>query len=67
MEVENEILPVALTEGMQAELVSDFCSIHGIRKILFVSKHEQHCISQLILPKSAIIVSLSFYDKNLGP
>ena len=38
-----------LAQGMQAKLVSNFSSIHSIRKILFVCKHKQHSITQLIL------------------
>lgn len=40
---------MALTEGMQAKFIRDLCSIHGIREILLICKHKQHCISQLIL------------------
>jgi hypothetical protein len=45
----TEDIPVPLAQGMQAKLVSDFSSIHGIGKILFVCKHQQHSITQLIL------------------
>lgn len=45
-----EDIPVPLAQGMQAKLVCDFSSIHGIGKILFVCKDQQHCITQLILP-----------------
>ena len=38
-----------LAQGMQTKLVGDFSSVHGIRKILFVCKHQQHSIAKLIL------------------
>jgi hypothetical protein len=42
-------IPMALTEGMEAKLVSYLSSIHGIRQILFVGKNKEDCITQLIL------------------
>jgi hypothetical protein len=39
---------------MQTKLVSNFSSIHGIRKILFVCKNQQHSITQLILQRKTI-------------
>ncbi len=40
---------MALTEGMEAKLVSYLSSIHSIRQILFVGKNKEDCITQLIL------------------
>jgi hypothetical protein len=37
---------VPLAQGMLAKLVADFGSIHGIGKILFVCKHQQHSITR---------------------
>ena len=45
----EEDVPVALAKRMQAQFVCNLCSIHGIRQILFVGKHQQDCITQLIL------------------
>jgi hypothetical protein len=42
-------IPVSLAKGMQAKLIGDFSSVHGIRKILFVCEHQKHSITQLIL------------------
>lgn len=42
-------LPMALTERMKAKLISYLCCIHSIWKILFVCKHKQDSISQLVL------------------
>ena len=40
---------MALAQGVQTKLICDLCCIHGIWKILLVSKHKQHGIAQLIL------------------
>ena len=42
-------VPVALTQGMEAKLVCDLSSIHGIGQILLVGKYQQHCVTQLLL------------------
>jgi len=42
-------VPVPLAQGVQAKLVGDFSSIHGIRKILFVCKYQKHSITELVL------------------
>jgi len=42
-------IPVPLAQGVQAKLVGDFSSIHGIRKILFVCKYQKHSITELVL------------------
>jgi hypothetical protein len=46
-------LPMALAQRVEAQLVSDLCCIHCIGQILFVGKHKQNCITQLILQKSS--------------
>jgi hypothetical protein len=38
-----------LTQGVEAKLVSDLSSIHGVWQILFVGKNKENCITQLIL------------------
>ncbi|CAL1407744.1 unnamed protein product [Linum trigynum] len=48
-EAKQNSIPVALTKGMKAELISDLSSIHGIRKILLVCKNKENSIPQLIL------------------
>lgn len=42
-------VPVALTKAVQAQLVCDLRSVHGIGQVLLVGKHQQDCIAQLIL------------------
>jgi len=41
--------PMALAQWVEAKLVSNVCCIHRIGQILFVGKHKQNCITQLIL------------------
>ncbi|KAL7604840.1 hypothetical protein Lser_V15G14705 [Lactuca serriola] len=36
---------MALSEGVEAKLISDFSSIHCVWQILFVSKYKENCIS----------------------
>lgn len=36
---------MTITELIEAKFISQFCCWHGIGQILFVGKHEQHCIS----------------------
>lgn len=49
----QQVLPVTLSERVQAKFISNLSSIHCIWKILFVSEYKQDSISQLILkPKS---------------
>ena len=42
-------VPVALTQGVEAKLVCDLSSIHGIWQILLVGKYQQDCVTQLLL------------------
>jgi hypothetical protein len=42
-------LPVPLAQGVQAKLIGDFSSVHGIRQILLVCKHQKHSITELVL------------------
>lgn len=41
---------MTLTERVKAQLISYLGSIHSIRKILLICKHQQHSIPKLILP-----------------
>ena len=41
--------PVALAQGVQAELVGDLRRIHGVGQILLVSKDQQHRVAKLVL------------------
>jgi len=44
-------VPWSLSDGMQAQLLGDLCSVHGIRQVLLVGKHKQQRVSQLVLVK----------------
>jgi hypothetical protein len=41
--------PVALAQGVQAELVGDLRCVHGVGQILLVGKHQQDGVAQLVL------------------
>ncbi|KAG6554759.1 hypothetical protein Mapa_003778 [Marchantia paleacea] len=41
-------VPMALPQRVQAQLVGDLGSVHGIGQILLVGKNQQHCITKLI-------------------
>lgn len=45
---------MALAEGVQAELVCDLSSVHGIGEILLVGEHQQHSVAQLVLHRDRI-------------
>lgn len=45
--------PLALAEGVEAELVGDLSGVHGIRKILLVGEHEEDGVAELVLLKGA--------------
>lgn len=45
----DRIIPVPLAQGVQAKLIGDFSSVHGIRQILLVCKHQKHSITELVL------------------
>ena len=47
-------VPVALAEGVQAELVCDLSSVHGIGEILLVGEHQQHSVAQLVLHRDRL-------------
>lgn len=49
-------LPVALSERVEAKLISDLSGIHCVGKILFVSKNKQNSITQLILENQQIMI-----------
>jgi hypothetical protein len=42
-------IPVSLTQRVETKFVCYFSSIHGIGKVLLVSKNKQYSIAQLIL------------------
>jgi hypothetical protein len=42
-------VPSSLPEAVEAELISDLGSIHGIRQILLVGEDEEESIAKLIL------------------
>lgn len=42
-------IPVALTKGMKAQLVSYLSGIHCIWKILLVGKHQKNSFPQFVL------------------
>ncbi len=44
-------IPLALTQRVQAQLVRNLCSAHGVGQILLVGKDQQYSITQLILCK----------------
>lgn len=41
--------PVALAEGVKAELLGDVGGRHGLGKILLVGEHEEHGVAELVL------------------
>ncbi len=41
-------VPLPIAQIVQAELVGEFGSVHGIGQILFVGKHEQNGVAQFI-------------------
>ena len=43
------LAPVALAQGVEAELVGDLCRVHGVGQILLVGEHQQHGVAQLVL------------------
>ena len=47
-------VPVALAEGVKAELVCDLSSVHGIGEILLVGEHQQHSVAQLVLHRDRL-------------
>jgi len=47
-------VPGAIPEAMEAQLISDLGSIHGVRKILLVGKHQKQSIPQLVFVEHAL-------------
>lgn len=41
--------PLALTQGVEAQLVCDLSNVHRVWQILLVGKHEEHGLAQLVL------------------
>lgn len=42
-------VPLPIAQIVQAELVGEFSSVHGIGQILFVGEHEQNGVAQFVL------------------
>lgn len=70
-------VPGALSQAVQAELVGDLGSVHGVRKILLVGEDQEESISQLVLVEHALqlltsldntvtIVAVDDEDDTLG-
>jgi len=70
-------VPGALSQAVQAKLVSDLGSVHGVRKILLVGEDQEESISQLVLVEHALqlltsldntvtIVAVDDEDDTLG-
>lgn len=55
---------MALAERVQAQLISDLGSVHGVRQILLVGKHKQDGVAQLVLQPQA---RLSLPPKRTAP
>lgn len=41
--------PRSLSDGMQTQLLGDLGSVHGVWQILFVGKHQEQGVPQLVL------------------
>lgn len=46
--------PSALPQAVQAKLIRDLSSVHGVRQILLVGEDEQQSISQLVLVQHSL-------------
>ena len=55
-------VPVALAQGLQAELLGDFGSRHSVGQILLVAEHEQNSVTELILVQHALQLVASLAD-----
>jgi len=44
-------VPLAVGDGVQAELVGDLAHAHGVRQILLVGEHEKGGVAELVLTK----------------
>ena len=53
---------MALTEGVKSKLVCDFCCVHGVRKILFVSENKEDSIAELVFIEHAVQFIAGFTD-----
>lgn len=51
----GEGAPVALAQGVQAQLVGDLCGRHGVGEVLLVGKDQQHGVAQLILQIDTVL------------
>lgn len=39
----------SVAQAVETQFVGEFTDSHGVRKILFVSKHQNNCLLQLVL------------------
>jgi len=53
---------VPLAQGVEAQLISDLCCIHGVGQILLVGKHQQDCVTQLVFVDHAVQLITSLTD-----
>jgi hypothetical protein len=54
--------PLTLTEGVKAELVGDFCCVHGVGKILLVGEDEEECVAEFVFVEHALEFLACFAD-----
>lgn len=47
-------VPVALAQGVEAELVGDLSSVHGVGQILLVGEDEEDGLAELVLVEHAV-------------
>lgn len=70
-------VPTAMSQAVEAELVSDLGGVHGIRKILLVGKDQEDGVAELVLIEHALklfaglddtvtIVAIDDEDDTLG-
>lgn len=52
--------PLALSQAVQAELVSDLGGVHGVGQILLVGEDEQQSIPQFVLVEHALQLFAGF-------
>lgn len=51
MKKDRVLTYTSVSELVEAEFISQLGGVHSVGEILFVGKHQQHCISQLVLLK----------------
>jgi ADP-ribosylation factor 1 len=53
---------LALAQAVQAQLISDFGSVHGVWQVLLVGEDQQQSITKLVLVQHALQLFTSFGD-----